>query len=187
MRGESNPCFLRLCPGRSRKGFFREDSERVSRDGNAWMALAVISFVIRWPAFGSGISTPFRSRKGSDCSNGSQVGKLTPPKNQGGTLRLKAVHPEQVRRRDEQFPHPAEPASRPSEYHWELVSGKSLPRTWALIASYSSIVLPCPVSLHSPVAHSSLPAVPIKCKAFPSHLVMQFLGCHRSHTPVKYF
>ena len=32
------------------------------------------------------------------------------------------------------------PASRPSEYHWEVVSGKSLPRIWALIASYSSIV-----------------------------------------------
>ena len=161
MRGESNPCFLRLCPGRSRKGFFREDSERVSRDGNAWMALDVISFVIRWPAFGSGISTPFRSRKGSDCSNGSQVGKLTPPKNQGGTLRLKAVHPEQVRRRDEQFPHPAEPASRPSEYHWELVSGKSLPRTWALIASYSSIVS----AVHKAPGRTKSVLAPIKSRA----------------------
>src|SRR5215469_14914524 len=29
-RGESNPCFLRLRPRRSRNGFVREDSERVS-------------------------------------------------------------------------------------------------------------------------------------------------------------
>ena len=31
----------------------REDLERVSRRGNAWIALDVISFVIRWPAFGN--------------------------------------------------------------------------------------------------------------------------------------
>ena len=41
-----NPCFLRLCPARSRKSFIREGSERVSGRGNAWMALDVISFVI---------------------------------------------------------------------------------------------------------------------------------------------
>ena len=52
MRGESNPCFLRLRPLRSRKGFIREDSERIRGHGNTWMALDVISFVIRWPAFG---------------------------------------------------------------------------------------------------------------------------------------
>jgi len=43
-----NPCFLRLRPVRSWKGFIREDSERVSGHGNAWMALDVISFVIGW-------------------------------------------------------------------------------------------------------------------------------------------
>jgi NAD(P)-dependent dehydrogenase (short-subunit alcohol dehydrogenase family) len=53
MRGGSNPCFLRLCPARSRTGFIREDSERVSRRGSAWMALDVISIVIGWPAPGS--------------------------------------------------------------------------------------------------------------------------------------
>jgi hypothetical protein len=51
-RGESNPCFLRLRPLRSKSGFIREDSERESRHGNAWMALDVISFVIGWPLFG---------------------------------------------------------------------------------------------------------------------------------------
>ena len=49
-KGESNPCFLSLCPRRSRNGFIGEDLERVSRHGNAWMALDVISFVIRCPA-----------------------------------------------------------------------------------------------------------------------------------------
>jgi hypothetical protein len=52
-RRGSNPCFQRIRPARSRKGFFRENSERVSSHGNAWMALDVISFVIRWPAFGN--------------------------------------------------------------------------------------------------------------------------------------
>ena len=47
-RGELNPCFLRHRPRRSSKGFIREDSKRVSRHGNAWMELDVISFVIRW-------------------------------------------------------------------------------------------------------------------------------------------
>ena len=47
------PLFPTLRPARSRKGFVRENLERVSRRGNAWMALDVISFVIRWPAFGN--------------------------------------------------------------------------------------------------------------------------------------
>jgi hypothetical protein len=51
-RGESNPCFLRLRPLRSRKGFIREDSGRIRGHGNAWMALDVITIVIRWPALG---------------------------------------------------------------------------------------------------------------------------------------
>ena len=42
------PCFLRLCPLRSRKGFIREDPERISGHGNAWMALDVISFVYKF-------------------------------------------------------------------------------------------------------------------------------------------
>jgi hypothetical protein len=54
-RGESNPCFLRLRPLKSSKGFVREDSERLSSHGNAWMALDVISFVIGWPGFGDTI------------------------------------------------------------------------------------------------------------------------------------
>jgi len=49
-----NPCFLRLRPARSRKSFFEEDSERVSRHGNGWTEPDVISFVIGWPAFGDG-------------------------------------------------------------------------------------------------------------------------------------
>ena len=47
-----NPCFLCLCPARSRKGFVGEDSETVSAHGNAWMSPDVISFVIRSRAFG---------------------------------------------------------------------------------------------------------------------------------------
>jgi hypothetical protein len=35
-------------PARSSKGFIGEDSERVSSRGNGWMALDVISFVIRF-------------------------------------------------------------------------------------------------------------------------------------------
>ena len=49
----SRTCFLRLGPLTSRKGFMREDSERVSRRGYGWTALDVISFVIGWPAFGN--------------------------------------------------------------------------------------------------------------------------------------
>jgi hypothetical protein len=37
---------------RSRKGFIREDSERIRGHGNAWMSLDVISFVIGWRASG---------------------------------------------------------------------------------------------------------------------------------------
>ena len=51
-RGESNPCFLRIRPLRSGKGFIREDLERISLRGNAWMDLDVIGFVIRWRAPG---------------------------------------------------------------------------------------------------------------------------------------
>jgi hypothetical protein len=36
------PCFLRLRPARSRKGFIREDLERIGGHGNGWMALDVI-------------------------------------------------------------------------------------------------------------------------------------------------
>jgi hypothetical protein len=50
-RGESNPCFPRLRPLRSRKRFIREDSERIRGHGNAWMALDVTS-IIGWPACG---------------------------------------------------------------------------------------------------------------------------------------
>jgi hypothetical protein len=48
-----NPCFLRLRPARSRKAFIGEDSGRVTRHGNGWTKPDVISFVIRWPAFGN--------------------------------------------------------------------------------------------------------------------------------------
>ena len=41
--------YVRQDPGQA---FCEKDSERVSRRGNAWMALDVISFVIGWPAFG---------------------------------------------------------------------------------------------------------------------------------------
>jgi hypothetical protein len=51
-RGELKPVSYDLRPLRSRKDFIREDSGRVRNDGNAWMALDVISIVIRWPAFG---------------------------------------------------------------------------------------------------------------------------------------
>ena len=50
--GDRTPVSYAYGPARSRKDFIREDSKRVSRHGNAWMALDVISFVIGWPAFG---------------------------------------------------------------------------------------------------------------------------------------
>jgi hypothetical protein len=44
------PCFQRRRPARSRTGFIREDSGRVSSHGNAWMELDVISFVVIPPS-----------------------------------------------------------------------------------------------------------------------------------------
>src|SRR5690349_7883902 len=60
------PLFPRQRPARSRTGFIREDSKTASRDGNAWMELDVISFVIRWPAFGDirNLNTPSGAARG---------------------------------------------------------------------------------------------------------------------------
>jgi len=60
---EVNPCFLSLCPAKSRKGFIREDSERVGCHGNGWTEPDVISFVIGWPAFGDAQSDWLTAKK----------------------------------------------------------------------------------------------------------------------------